>query len=574
MVNPLVSPGINISEIDKAATLAPVSTAIGVFVGNFRWGPVEEVTSASSEKNLVAQFASPDNATSKDFHTATSFLAYSRNLKVVRAVTSAAKNANGGGDSSTVVKNDTHYDSQSFTFANQGQWIARFPGNFGNSLKVSLFGFKTNTATTQTNFDSWEYSNRFDGPVGTSAYAQKFSASNDEVHVAVVDEDGLFTGTPGTVLETFSYLSQASDALTDDGKNNYFVDVINSESKYIRFGGHNDTDMANAGTAASTGNDYALTPSSGVIAVSLTAGADSGALTASEYATGWDLFEDADSVEVSYLIAPDLPEASKTTIANDLISIAEARKDCVAYISPAEGDNTKQEILDFFNGTTASTYKFQTSGRVIVYDKYNDKLINIPDSGKIAGIRSEVTRNEGVWSSLAGARKGQLRGVTRLAYNPSQTDRDALYKANINPVITKPGRGTYLFGDKTGASRPGAFDRENVRGLFILLRKSIGEFSENVLFENNNVFTRSEFVAAVTPLLRTIYGRGGIGTDANGNPGYFVQCDEENNTADIIDAHQFVADIYVIPPQSINFIQLNLIASRSGAEFTEITGAI
>ena len=558
-----VSPGVNISEIDNTTRAPAVSTSIGAYVGNFRFGPVDEVTTVSSENNLLEQFGTPTAAVSVDFHVAAQFLSYSNDLKVVRAIDSSANNANSGGDASTVVKNKTDYDSQTFAFGTEGQWVAKYPGLLGNSLKVSVFGFKTDASTTKTNFASWAYSSRFNGPVGTSAWASARSSSNDEIHVAIIDEDGLFSGTPGTVLEVFPYLSQASDAKTETGAANYFKTVINEQSQYVWFGAADTSNMANSGAAASTAVDYAVTPADGVVEDSLTAGADSGTLGAAELNAGYTLFGDSATTDISIMVGPNLPAGEKVSVANHLVGLAEARKDCVVTLSPAAGDDTATEIVDFFDDVTASTYAVCDSGRLTVFDRFNDALIDIPASGSIAGLMAETDRVRGAFFSPAGFRRGQIRNVVKLAYNPVEADRDALYKAGVNPVVTFPGEGTVLFGDKTGTSRPSAFDRINVRRLFILLEKSIGIAARDMLFEFNNEFTRSQFVNIVEPFLRTIQGQQGI-------TNFAVVCDETNNTGDVVDRNELVADIYIQPARSVNYIQLNFVATRTGASFETI----
>ena len=558
-----VSPGVSIAEIDNTTRAPAVSTSIGGFVGNFRWGPVEEITTVGSENEVLAKFGTPTSAETIDYHILAQFLSYSNNAEVVRTVTSAANNANSGGDASTVIKNKTNYDGQTLSFVNQGHWVAKYPGALGNSLKVEVFGFKTDTSTTLTNFDSWTYSNRFTGPVGTSSYSNARGSSNDEIHVVVIDEDGLISGTPGTVLEVYPFLSQASDAKTEVGASNYYKTVINDNSSYIWFGATDTSNFPQAGNAATGTLDYAVTPSNGVVSTALTAGVDSAALTASEFDTGYALFTDSANSDVSILIGPNLPTGGETTVANDIIGICESRKDCVCTLSPAAADDTTAEIKTRADAFTSSTYAVVDSGRLIVYDRFNDGLINIPASGSVAGLMAETDRTRGSFFSPAGFRRGQIRNVVKLAFNPTEADRDTLYKAGVNPIVTFPGEGTVLFGDKTHTGRPSAFDRVNVRRLFILMEKSITIAARDILFEFNNEFTRSQFKNIVEPFLRTIQGQQGI-------TNFAVVCDETNNPGDVVDRNEFVADIYVQPARSINFIQLNFIATRTGVSFDTI----
>jgi len=558
-----VSPGVSVAEIDLTTRAPAVSTSIGGFVGNFRWGPVEEITTVSSENDVLNKFGTPTAATTIDFHVLAQFLSYSNNAEVIRVIDGDGNNANAGGDDDCVVKNRTNYDAQTFTLGTEGHWVAKYPGALGNSLKVEVFGFKTDTGTTQTNFDAWTYNGRFDGPPATSDYASTRGSSNDEIHVIVIDEDGLISGTPGSVLEVFPYLSQASDSKDAFGAANYYKTVINENSSYIWFGATDSTNFANAGSPATSALNYEVTPASGVVSTALTAGADSGAIDSAEYATGFALFDDPAQSDVSILIGPDFPVGSGVTIANDIIATVEGRKDCICTISPERTDDTAAEIKAFMDQVTSSTYAICDSGRLTVFDRFNDALINIPASGSVAGLMAETDRTRGSFFSPAGFRRGQVRNVVKLAYNPVEADRDTLYKAGINPIVSFPGEGTVLFGDKTHTGRPSAFDRINVRRLFILLEKSIRIAARDTLFEFNNEFTRAQFTSIVEPFLRTIQGLQGI-------TNFAVVCDETNNTGDVVDRNEFVADIYVQPARSINYIQLNFVATRTGVAFETV----
>lgn len=559
------SPGINVSEIDNTASAPGIATSEAAIVGNFRWGPVQERTAVSSEPELRNIFSTPNKANAVDFFNAANYLTYATSLTLVREITDAANSANSAGDSNTTIKNRDDYDTKTFTLVTQGNWVAKYPGALGNSLKVEVFGFAVDEATTEANFDAWSLSSQFDGPVGTSSWASTNGASNDEVHVAVIDEDGLFTGTPGTVLEVWPFLSQASGAKLDNGATNYWKNVINDKSSYIWFAADDTTNFPETGSEAENGTDFIITPAAGVVATSLTAGADSGSLTATEYARGFELFADSLTSTPGILIGPDLPVGSETTVANALIAIAEGRQDCVVTLSPGADDDSITKIKEWGDSLTASSFAIRDSGRMYQYDKYNDQLIEVPCSGATAGIMAETDRSYGAWYSPAGSKRGQYRNVTKLKINPNQAERDTLYKAGINPVVTFPGQGTILYGDKTGLNRPSAFDRINVRRLFILVEKSIANASRSTLFEFNDEFTRAQFVATVEPLLRTIRGRRGI-------EDYLVVCDDSNNTADVIDRNEFVGDIYIKPARSINYIQLNFIATRSSVNFSTITG--
>ena len=421
-----------------------------------------------------------------------------------------------------------------------------------------------------TSFSGWAYAGSFDAAPGTSDYAVNLGkpSYNDELHVAVIDEDGLWTGTAGTVLETFAFVSQASDAKKTDGTSNYYKDVINSNSKYIWWTDHDTTNLQNAGETLAS-RTSAFDTHNAAIDHSLAGGSDDNTPTTGEILLGYDLFEDAETVDVNLLFAsPDANGAE--TIAEDLISIANARKDLVAFVSPPIEDSVGSsdpatDVMAFANGLTSSSYAVCDSSALYVYDKYNDVYRYIGAAGHIAGLCANTDRVADAWFSPAGVNRGQLLGVTKLAYNPKKADRDTLYKGRVNPLVSFPGEGMMLFGDKTLLSRPSAFDRINVRRLFIVLEKAISTAAKAQLFEFNDEFTRAQFKNMVEPFLRDVKGRRGI-TD------FQVVCDTSNNTGQVIDSNRFVADIFIKPARSINFITLNFIATRTGVDFSEIAG--
>ena len=561
-----VSPGVQVNEIDATAVVPAVSTSIGGFAGSFNWGPVGEVVSISSEQGLADTFGAPDDNTFKYFLTAASFLKYGNALKVVR-VESGHLNATGVADNGLLIKNDTHYvDAGYNTGAGAvGHWAAKYPGIKGNSLKVSLI------TEGITSFSGWAYSSSFNGAPGTSTYAANLGKGSigDEVHVAVIDEDGVFSGTAGTVLETFAYASQASDAKNPDGTSNYYVDVVNNGSDYVRWMDHSST-LTNAGADLRLAATTAIAGHTAAIEDSLTGGTDDNSPTVGEIATGYDLLEDAETVDVGLLFAyPDANGAE--TIAEDLISIVNARKDCVAFVSPPIEDSQgasapATDVMAFANGLSSSSYAVCDSSAVYVYDKYNDTYRWIGAAGHVAGLCANTDNVADAWYSPAGVSRGQLLGITKLAWNPIQADRDTLYKGRVNPLVSLPGQGTMLFGDKTLLAKPSAFDRINVRRLFITLEKAVSTAAKAQLFEFNDEFTRAQFKNLVEPFLRDVKGRRGL-TD------FSVICDETNNTSQVIDSNSFVADIYIKPARSINYITLNFVATRTGVSFTEIAGS-
>ena len=562
----LVSPGVEIKEIDATNVIPAVSSSIGGFAGSFNWGPTEEIVQVGSENELVEKFGSPDANTAKYFLTAASFLKYGNALKVVR-VSSGHLNATADG-SGQLVKNEEDYDNNySNGSLSKGNWVAKYPGVLGNSLKVSM----VTAGISTSNYNAWAFKGQFDAKPGTSSFATDLGKTSaaDELHVCVIDEDGAITGTPNTVLERFAFVSQGSDAKKDDGTSNFYKEVINQTSEYIWWADH-DSSLTDAGETIAS-QSGAMTTNTAVIDSSLAGGTDDNAPTVGEIALGYDKFEDAETVDVNLLFAyPDANGAN--TIANDLISIATARKDCMAFVSPPLEDTVgaaapATDVIAFADTLTSSSYASCDSGALYVYDKYNDVYRYIGGAGHIAGLCANADRVADAWFSPAGVNRGQLLGVTKLAFNPTKADRDSLYKARVNPIVSMPGQGTLLFGDKTLLNRPSAFDRINVRRLFIVLEKAISTAAKAQLFEFNDEFTRAQFKNLVEPFLRDVKGRRGI-TDS------LVICDETNNTSQVIDSNRFVADIFVKPNRSINFITLSFIATRSGVEFSEISGQV
>ena len=559
-----VSPGVQIKEIDATNVIPAVSTSIGGFAGSFNWGPTEEVCLVGSENELLEKFGTPDSNTAKYFLTAAAFLKYGNALKVVR-VSSGHLNATADG-SGQLVKNDEDYENNySGGSLSKGNWVAKYPGVLGNSLKVSM----VTAGVSTSNYNAWAFKGEFDEQPGTSDFAKDLGKTSaaDELHIAVVDEDGAISGTPNTVLEKFAFVSQASDVKNADGTSNFYKEVINSQSEWIYWADH-DTSLTDAGETVAS-QSGAMTTNTAVLDSSLAGGTDDNAPTVGEIQSGYDLFEDAETIDVNLLFA--VPDANgANTIANDLISIATARKDCMAFVSPPLEDSVgasapSTDVLAFANTLTSSSYASCDSGAVYVYDKYNDVYRYIGASGHMAGLCANADNVADAWFSPAGVNRGQLLGITKLAYNPTKAQRDELYKGRVNPIVSFPGQGTMLFGDKTLLSRPSAFDRINVRRLFIVLEKAIATAAKAQLFEFNDEFTRAQFKNLVEPFLRDVKGRRGI-TDS------LVICDGTNNTGQVIDSNRFVADIFIKPARSINFITLNFIATRTGVEFSEISG--
>lgn len=570
---PSESPAIVTKEVDLTGVVPNVQSSTGALVGNFRWGPVEEAKLIDNEASLASTFGTPSENEAVDFLSAAYFLRYSNSLQVVRSVTSAAKNATDiSVASQPTVKNDADFESQLGALdSDNNVFVAKFPGDLGNSLKISTCPY----SAADSAFDNWAYKSSFDNAPGTSSFASGKGASNDEVHVAVIDEDGLFTGTRGQVLETFPFLSFAGNAKTSDGTSNYIKDVVNNASGYVHMAGVGSSVFTpDAGSSAVASLDYTDASFDDVRTVSMANGASSAALGTSEVATGFDLVEDKDTVTVDFLIAPSMAtRGDQTTVVNDLVSTAgSTRKDCVVVASPARADvvnssTPNANAVTTTNTFTNSSYLIVDNNFLKVYDKYNDKYRFIPGASSTAGLMAATDLNAAPWFSPAGSRRGQYLGITSLAYSPTKAERDTLYKAGINPIGNIPGQGVLLFGDKTKLNRPSAFDRINVRRLFLVVERAISVAARNTLFEFNDEFTRAEFVNIVEPFLREIKGRRGI-TD------FRVVCDETNNTSAVIDRNEFIANIFIKPARSINYITLNFVAVRTGVDFEEVAGTV
>ena len=568
---PSSSPAVVIKEIDASASIRTASTTIGGTVGDFRWGPVGVPMNVATETELVSTFAAPDDANSVEFHSAAYFLRYADNMKVVRTTDANAKNAYDA-DSATApaIANSTDWDAQESTLAGANHtFVAKYPGALGTGLTISV------CPADETTFNGWAYKSDFDTFPGTSTSAAAESATNDEVHVAVVDVNGNF-GSKGAVLETFPHVSLATNAKTPDGSTNYIKNVVNTGSAYVWMAGFGTAGSrfdADAGSALASGKDYLTTPAA-ILTIALTGGVNQNANTAGTLATAFDQLEDEDTVALDILFSPGMSgRADHVTAVNDITATAVARKDCIAVASPARSDIVGVASPATMVTNTMLTAKDMTFGSYLVvdnnflkvYDKYNDKYIMIPAASSTAGIMAATDNNAAPWVSPAGTRRGNYLGITSLAYSPTKAQRDTLYKGAVNPIANIPGQGVMLYGDKTHMNRPSAFDRINVRRLFTSLEKAIGEFAKASLFELNDEFTRAEFVNNVEPLLREVKGRRGI-TD------FKVVCDETNNTASVIDRNEFVATLFIKPARSINFITLNFVATRTGADFEEVVG--
>jgi hypothetical protein len=552
----LVSPGVQVKEIDLTNVVPSVSSTAGAMAGAFAWGTVNEVVTVSSETELVSTFGKPDANTFESVLSAAQFLSYGSALKVVRAVGTSARNATASG-TGILTQNKTVFDGQSPA---AGDWAqARYPGVIGNAVGVSV-------ATATQALTAWQ-ATHVEGIAGTSAGAAAVGGSNDEIHIFVYDVNGTITGTVAGILESWTYLSQASDVKGSSGESLYYKDVINAGSKWVFIGNHAAA-LTDAGESA-TSNAFTNVAA---FSAPFTGGVDDNALTVGETTTALAYFADAETMDMSLMFQSNsgLSAADNITLSNYITALCAARKDAVGFVSPERAATVNAAapattVATWRTGLTSTSYGFADSGSLYVYDKYNDVYRWIAAAGSMAGLTANADLVADAWFSPAGFTRGNVRNVTKLAWNPNQAHRDALYKTGVNPVVTFPGQGTVLFGDKTLQSKPSAFDRINVRRLFIVLEKAVSIASKASLFEFNDEFTRAQFRNMVEPFLRDVKGRRGI-TD------FKVVCDGTNNTGNIIDTNKFVADMYIKPARSINYITLNFIATRTGVEFSEIAG--
>lgn len=644
-----LSPGVQVVETDLTNIVPAVSTSIGAYAGAFKWGPVMTPTTVSSERELLEVFGSPDDESAVTFLTAANFLGYSNNLLVTRIEKTGARNASAAG--TIVINNEEDYDPSS-----GNMFAARYPGKLGNAIRVVLIDSGNFAATSST------YKSFVDAaPTGS------------EMHVLVMDHSGAITGTAGALLEKFQFCNKLSDAKYADGSTAYYVDVINTQSKWVWWLSHPVISTTTSGgvvqTATLSGSTLSgMTPGTypipsasiqdppaggseaslslvvtsateatisivsggsfytGPITVNGTAlgalaggsggatvtttvsavvvntseiswGTGSAALAAVEFykdlingadATNFTeyesdkmrnayvLYADSDKYNINLIITGKVTGADAKWIAQNIAEVRDP-KDCIVFVSPWDETANKPyignqtSIADLIVTWKTTTFNYNESYAVVdsgykyQYDRYNDKYRWVPLNADIAGVCARTDNTTDPWFSPAGFTRGQIKNVVKLAHNPNKTARDNLYKGNVNPVVTFSGQGTVLYGDKTAQTRPSAFDRINVRRLFNVLEKAISVSARAQLFEFNDQFTRAQFRSVVEPYLRDVQGRRGI-TD------FRVVCDETNNSTEVIESNRFIADIYIKPSRSINFITLNFVATRAGVTFQEIGG--
>lgn len=582
--------GIATGNGSNTTTLA--ANVYNNFIGQLTTGDYLLVGNASSYGTQYIQYTSNTtlgNTVVSAINITTAGSGYANSNTFVITVSNGSVNATG-----TVVANSTGFLTGTVTITNAGVFttnavsiaVANSTGGAtgvgsGEVITVDLtasgtLNLKTNytlstdsayysNSSTDSSFTRyWEFYNSVNGAPATTNYTLDAGGAGDELHVVVVDEDGKFTGVPNTILEVFQGLSRASDALGDQGGSLYYKNVLNNNSSYVWWG----ADRSGKATTTAAASTYAT---SKPLTLSFYAGVDTvgeGSIALADIARALDKFKSAEDIDISLLLAGKA--GSTAAVPNYIIdNICETRRDCVVFVSP---DNSLVNNIDpltrinaFISNLHPSSYAVVDSGYKYRYDKYNDVYRYTPLNGDVAGTAARTDNIRDPWWSPAGFNRGQIKNIVRLAFNPNQAQRDALYKASVNPVVTFPGQGTVLFGDKTFLNKPSAFDRINVRRLFIVLEKAIATAAKFTLFEFNDAFTRSQFKNLVEPYLRDVQGRRGIYD-------FRVVCDETNNTPQVIDSNQFVGDIYIKPARSINFIQLNFVAVRTGVQFEEIVG--
>ena len=646
----LISPGIIIKERDlTTAVVTNTSASTAAFASTFARGPVGEIVTISSQKELLDTFGAPKSTNAEDYFVASEFLNYGGRLAVVRAET-GTNTANTGANAALNVRNEADWDGGLGTGED---FIARTPGAWGNALKVivvdrgpdqvitlanapatvpsagdtvtfNLNGGGTSTAVVRsiasantvltvaltdatkrissadeledggtdvaiTSAVDWYSTTTVSGVKlsqigprpGTSAYAEARGIKFDEVHVAVIDATGDISGTAGTIIERLTYLSKLSDGKGSEGTSAFYKSAINESSEYV-FTGATLTGSgageawAQASTAMSSGDEFQLV---GGGAYTFTNGADDYSYTAGEIDAAYESFsEDEEAVVDFVLMGGSMANETDTLLkAGSVMAVAQNRKDCIAFVSPFRGNQVgsagaltknaqKTNTLNYFNNLASTSYAVFDSGIKYMYDRFNDVYRWIPCNGDVAGLCVNTSTLLADWYSPAGTNRGGLRNAVKIAYSPNQADRDELYQARINPIVSMTGAGVVLFGDKTALASPSAFDRINVRRLFLAIQRQAETLAKGVLFEQNDSTTRVAFASALNSFMAEIQSGRGV-TD------YLVVCDETNNTPSVVDRNEFVAEIYVKPTRSINYVSITLTATKTGVSFSEVIGA-
>ena len=623
------------SDLSNAVVVGDVAIT-AAFASTFRTGPVGKIVNIGSERELIDTFGAPAESNAGDWLVAAEFLRYGGNLAVVRATTGvlnatlsgsgvlvaskdsfdagvtsekfAARDAGADGNNLRVVIVDRGPD---YTITKTGHGLSvggtytddssvahevyevidpdSFRVIMGSAAPTPAAG-DTSTAYTTSMWNarpiaSTGLTNKSIAPrPGTSAFAAERYLSYDELHVAVVDES------TNTIVERMTYLSKLTDGKSPEGNSTYWKDYVNEYSGYVYAGSAltaaelttagEDSGAAAASYGATAGSPLTLARILSTAGGALSGGEDDFAYTAGEIETAYDEFLDTESTEIDFVLMGGSMATENDSIAKaqSVAAIANSRKDCVAFISPWTGAQVAtqggtaltpaqqlEKTLDFFENISSSSYVVLDSGIKYTYDRFNDKYRYVGCNGDVAGLCVSTSSILDDWFSPAGLNRGGIQNVVKLAFNPNKAQRDDLYTNRVNPIVSFPGSGPVLFGDKTGLASPSAFDRINVRRLFLNVEKRARALAEGVLFEQNDSTTRGGFAASIGSYLSEIQARRGL-TD------FLVVCDESNNTPEVIDRNEFVAELYLKPTRSINYVTVTVTATRTGVSFAEVVG--
>jgi Phage tail sheath protein subtilisin-like domain/Phage tail sheath C-terminal domain len=573
-----VSPGFQVNEIEVSSAVSGVSTSTGAFVGQFAWGPCDTPLLIADESSLVRIFGQPTaNVTESfigtSFFSAANFLAYSNSLYNVRTVSANSATNSTSNAASLLIKNETSFANTYLNNNNNntyGAFAAKYPGKYGNSLTVSV-------CANTSQFSAWNYSKYFTSAPNTSSYITSTLGKtnvNDEMHVIVVDTLGQFSGVANTVLEIWPFMSKAFDAVDINGTSSYYKNVLMNSSNYIY--AVDPVDYANTATGntawGSLSTDVNSFASPSNYTIQLSGGSNGSVPSDGELENNWMKLSNRNTYDYSLAFVG----ASSPTVANYVLSNIIQNGDVrgsVLFASPRYQDvvfSTGNELNNIINNflpalNASSSYLILDSGWKYQYDKYANTYRWIPLNADIAGLCAYTDSVTGPWYSPAGVNRGNIKNVTKLSWNPNKAERDSLYTNGINPVISMQGQGTVLWGDKTALNRPSVWDRIGVRRLFCTIEKAIEQASLNQMFEFNDAFSQAAFITMIDPYLRLVQGGRGI-------VNYKVVCDSTNNTAGVVSANGFVGDIYILPNNSTNYIQLNFYGTKSSTVFNYITG--
>jgi hypothetical protein len=625
----LMSPGVATVEKDFSNIVPSVSSSVGGMVIRATKGPIETPVLISTEEQLVSVFGAPTDANANDWFTVAEFLRYTNACWIVRSRNTGLLSANSNSASSISIVNRDEYESiSSGNRTTAGEWISKNPGTVGNGIGVMMIdsgadsqhGWGTNATypagvyTSGTGFLGWcddrihastpaspFFPNntplyaQFSGKPGTSSYVASKTTDtttdkNDEVHILILDITGAISGTPYTVLEKYEGLSKAADAVNYQGLTTYYVNVINESSDYVWWSEAPQTVTTGSNIipfgltafdVAPTGKSFAqisITSAPYFFTQTLGGGVTGTTSSLAEVKTAYDKLSNKDLYSVDLMLLGAFSVGNAGDIENYVMNnIVSVRKDCVGFISahttgsPIRDSAVTQQTIATFKTTmnipdNIASYGFMDTGFKYIYDRYSKKYRWVPLNGDMAGLAARTDASNDPWWSFAGFNRGGVKNVIKLAYNPNQADRDYLYPKGINPVIIDPSSGPTLLGDRTMTTKPSAFDRVNVRRLFIVLEKAISKAAKYSMFEFNDAFTRASFKNMVEPFLKSVQGRRGL-TD------FMVQCDTTNNTGDVIDRNEFAASMFLKPAKSINFITLSFVATRSDVAFSTVVGA-